>query len=407
VTSKVEISFDLSADPTRNFAVLDDAVKGILDGTDFVLGGALLIDVTDKVTNFSVTRGKSRQLDRYPAGKANIRLDNSDRSFDPLFTSGPYAGQILPRRDVRISTNDITQYSGVIDDWNLDYSPNGASYAEIIASDAFTIFANQELQERSNIVELSGERIASVLSLPEVNWPVDRRNLQDGQQVLQDDTIQAGTNTLEYLQKVTDSEPGSLFISKNNRVTFKDRQTDASQAGGVSLTDDGTGIPYQEIRVVYGAELLYNRVIVSRLNGGTAIAENEASQREYDITTLSISDLLMDSDLQAENLAKFLVGKYSEPEYRFESLTVEIETLTPEQQDDILGLELGDVVEVKFTPNNIPPAIDRFVEIIRIDQRVTPTSHKITFGLGALDFSFWRLSDPVFGRLSAGNSLAY
>jgi hypothetical protein len=407
VTSKVEISFDLSADPTRNFNKLDDAERGILGDPAFVLGGALLIDVTDKVTNFSVTRGKSRQLDRYPAGKANIRLDNSDRSFDPLFTSGPYAGQILPRRDVRISTNDITQYSGVIDDWNLDYSPNGASYAEIIASDAFTIFANQELQERSNIVELSGERIASVLSLPEVNWPVDRRNLQDGQQVLQDDTIQAGTNTLEYLQKVTDSEPGSLFISKNNRVTFKDRQTDASQAGGVSLTDDGTGIPYQEIRVVYGAELLYNRVIVSRLNGGTAIAENEASQREYDITTLSISDLLMNDDLQAENLAKFLVGKYSEPEYRFESLTVEIETLTPEQQDDILGLELGDVVEVKFTPNNIPPAIDRFVEIIRIDQRVTPTSHKITFGLGALDFSFWRLSDPVFGRLSAGNSLAY
>ena len=407
MTSKVEISFDLSADPTRNFNKLDDAERGILGDPAFVLGGALLIDVTDKVTNFSVTRGKSRQLDRYPAGKANIRLDNSDRSFDPLFTSGPYAGQILPRRDVRISTNDITQYSGVIDDWNLDYSPNGASYAEIIASDAFTIFANQELQERSNIVELSGERIASVLSLPEVNWPVDRRNLQDGQQVLQDDTIQAGTNTLEYLQKVTDSEPGSLFISKNNRVTFKDRQTDASQAGGVSLTDDGTGIPYQEIRVVYGAELLYNRVIVSRLNGGTAIAENEASQREYDITTLSISDLLMNDDLQAENLAKFLVGKYSEPEYRFESLTVEIETLTPEQQDDILGLELGDVVEVKFTPNNIPPAIDRFVEIIRIDQRVTPTSHKITFGLGALDFSFWRLSDPVFGRLSAGNSLAY
>ena len=407
MSSKVEISFDLSADPTRNFAKLDDAERGILGSTTFVLGGALLIDVTEKVTNFSITRGKSRQLDRYPAGKANIRLDNSDRSFDPLFTSGPYAGQILPRRDVRISTNDITQYSGVIDDWNLDYSPNGASYAEVITSDAFTLFANQVLQERTNIVELSGERIASVLNLPEVNWPVDRRDLEDGRQTLQADTIAAGTNTLEYLQKVTDSEPGSLFISKNNEVNFRDRQTDASQAGGVKLTDDGTGIPYQELRVVYGAELLFNRVLVSRAGGGTAIAENESSQIEYGITTLSISDLLMNDDDQADNLAKFLVGKYSEPEYRFESLAVEIETLTPSQQADILGLELGDVVEVKFTPNNIPPAIDRFVEIIRIDQRVTPTSHRITFGLGALDFSFWRLSDPVFGRLSAGNSLAY
>jgi hypothetical protein len=254
---------------------------------------------------------------------------------------------------------------------------------------------------------LSGERINAILNLPEVSWPTDRRNIDPGKQLLQADTIAANTNTLEYLQKVTESEPGSLFVGKNGRVNFRDRTTDASSVDLVVLSDDGVGIPYQEIRVVFGAELLYNQVIVSRLNGGTAIAENEASQREYDITTLSISDLLMDSDLQAENLAKFLVGKYSEPEYRFESLTVEIETLTPEQQDDILGLELGDVVEVKFTPNNIPPAIDRFVEIIRIDQRVTPTSHKITFGLGALDFSFWRLSDPVFGRLSAGNSLAY
>jgi len=406
MTSKVEIAFDLSADPTRNFAKLDDAERGILGSTDFVLGGALLIDITDRVTNLGITRGKSRQLDRYPAGRANIRLDNSDRTFDPLFTSGPYAGQILPRRDIRISTNDIVQYSGLIDDWNLDYSPNGASYAEIIASDSFTLFANQTLQERQMVSEQSGERIETVLNLPEVNWPADRRNIETGRQTLQADLIDAGTNTLEYLQRVTDSEPGSLFVSKNNRVTFKDRQTDASLAQ-VTLSDDGTGIPYQEIRVVYGAELLYNRVVVERANGGTAVAENQASQIEYDITTLSLSGLLMDSDQDAEDLAKFLVGKYSEPEYRFEALSVELTTLPLAQQNQILGLELGDVVEVRFTPNNIPPAIDRFVEIIRIDQAITPSSHKVNFGLGALDFSFWKLSDPVFGRLSSGNSLAY
>jgi hypothetical protein len=407
MASIVEISFDLSADPTRNFAKLDDAERGILGSTEFVLGGALLIDVTDKVQSFSISRGKSRQLDRYPAGKANIRLDNSDRSFDPLYEAGPYAGQILPRRDVRITTDGVIQYSGVIDDWNLDYNPNGASYAEVIASDAFTIFANQTLLERATTSQQSGERIAAVLSLPEVNWPVDRRDLDTGRQLLQADTIPANANTLEYLQKVTDSEPGSLFIGKDNRVTFKDRQTDASSAEGVVLADDGSGIPYQQLQVVYGAELLFNRVVVSRLNGGTAISENEASQLEYDITTLSISDLLMNDDSQAADLAKFLVGKYSEPEYRFESLTVSLDTLSDSQKAAILDLELGDVVEVRFTPNNIPPAIDRFVEIIRIDQRVTPTSHQVTFGLGALDFSFWRLSDAVFGRLSAGNALAY
>jgi hypothetical protein len=406
MASIVEISFDLSADPTRNFAKLDDAERGILGSTEFVLGGALLIDVTDKVQSFSISRGKSRQLDRYPAGKANIRLDNSDRSFDPLYEAGPYAGQILPRRDVRITTDGVIQYSGVIDDWNLDYNPNGASYAEVIASDAFTLFANQALTERTMVSEQSGDRIGTILSLPEVNWPVDRRNIVEGRQTLQADVIPANTNTLEYLQLVTASEPGSLFVGKDNRITFKDRQTDPSAASGVILTDDGNGIPYQEIQVVYGAELLYNRVVVSRLNGGTAIAENEVSQREYDITTFTVSDLLMDDDSAAENLAKFLVARYSEPEYRFESLTVSLDTLDEAQKAAVLGVELGDVVEVRFTPNNIPPAIDRFVEIIRVDHRVTPTSHRVTFGLGALDLFFWRLSDPVFGRLSADNSLA-
>jgi hypothetical protein len=407
VTSRVEIAFDLSADPTRDFATLDDPVKGILESPIFVLGGALLIDITNKVTNYAVTRGKTRQLDRYPAGLANIRLDNNDRTFDPLFDGSPYSGQIIPRRDVRISKNGIVQYTGVIDDWNLEYSPNGASYAEVVASDSLTIFANQTLNARTNTAELSGDRVNTILNLPEVGWPTDRRNIETGKQLLQADTIAANTSTLEYLQLVTESEPGSLFVGKNGRVNFRDRTTDASSADLVVLSDDGVGIPYQQIQVVFGAELLYNQVIVSRLNGGTAVAQDLASQVEYGITTLALENLLMDSDLEADNLATFLVGKYAQPEYRFESLSVELETLTTAQQNTLLNLELGDVVEVKFTPNNIPPAIDRFVEIIKIDQRVTPTSHSISFGLGALDFSFWRLSDPVFGRLSAGNSLAY
>jgi hypothetical protein len=406
MTSRVEIAFDLSADPTRDFATLDDPVKGILGSTQYVLGGALLIDVTEKVQSYSVTRGKGRQLDRYPAGKANIRLDNSDRTFDPLYADSPYSGQILPRRDVRIIKNDIVQYSGVIDDWNLDYSPNGASYAEVITSDSLTIFANQNLNARTNTAELTGERINTILNLPEVSWPTDRRNIDTGKQLLQADTIQGNTNTLEYLQKVTDSEPGSLFIGKNGRVRFLDRTTNAS-GSAPKLSDDGTGIPYQELRVVFGAELLYNQVIVSREGGGTAVASDLDSQTEYGITSLAIENLLLDSDQDAEDLAKFLVGKYAQPEYRFESLSVTLDTLTTEQQNELLNLELGDVVEVRFTPNNIPPAIDRFVEIIRIDQRVTPTSHSITFGLGALDYSFFILSDAVFGRLSAGNSLAY
>ena len=106
-------------------------------------------------------------------------------------------------------------------------------------------------------------------------------------------------------------------------------------------------------------------------------------------------------------MASFLVSKYDDPEYRIESVTVDLKNIPEADVDKVLDLDLNDVCEIKFTPNNIPPAIERFTEIIRIEHQVTATSHNVTFGFAALDLNFWRLSDLVFGRLSEGNSLAY
>jgi hypothetical protein len=407
VNNRVEIAFDLSADPNADFAVLDDPVKGVLGSTTYVLGGQLLIDVTDSVLGYSIVRGKSRQLDRYPAGSLTVNLNNNQRIFDPLYTEGPYFGQIVPRRDVRVTSNDVLQYRGTIDDWNLDYQPQGNSIASIVASDGLTKLANQTLTGGTATAQLTSERISAVLNDVSVNWPLDRRSIEEGLQTLQADVIEANTNALEYMQLVTDSEPGSMFIAKDGSLVFKNRHTDESSAETVTFADDGSGIGYQGLNVVYGAELLYNEVVVSRLNGGTVVASNLPSQADYGISTLTLENLLMDSDVDAEALAQFLVGKYAQPEYRFESVDIDLVSLTEADQNEVLGLELGAVVLVKFTPNGISPAIERYAEVIRIDQRVGPQSHRVTLGLGALDYSFFRLSDSVFGRLSAGNSLAY
>lgn len=407
MNNRVEIAFDLSADPNADFAVLDDPVKGVLGSTTYVLGGQLLIDVTDSVLGYSIVRGKSRQLDRYPAGSLTVNLNNNQRIFDPLYTEGPYFGQIVPRRDVQVTSNDVLQYRGTIDDWNLDYQPQGNSIASIVASDGLTKLANQTLTGGTATAQLTSERISAVLNDLSVNWPLDRRSIEEGLQTLQADVIEANTNALEYMQLVTDSEPGSMFIAKDGSLVFKNRHTDESSAETVTFADDGSGIGYQGLNVVYGAELLYNEVVVSRLNGGTVVASNLPSQADYGISTLTLENLLMDSDADAEALAQFLVGKYAQPEYRFESVDIDLVSLTEADQNEVLGLELGAVVLVKFTPNGISPAIERYAEVIRIDQRVGAQSHRVTLGLGALDYSFFRLSDSVFGRLSAGNSLAY
>lgn len=405
-TNKVEIGFDLSGLPDAEFARLDDPFYGILDAPQTILGGAIFQDVTPFVVNYSLTRGKSRQLDRYQSGKLSVDLNNNSRIFDPLYGASPYRGQIIPKRAVRVSSNNEIQYEGVIDDWDLSYAPQGNSVATIVASDAFTQFANQTLVGGTAVAQTTGERIAVVLANAGVLWPQDRVSLETGLQGLSNADIPDGANALQYLQTIADSEPGSIFIDKEGQVVFKDRQ--AQQIGtAVFFSDDGTGIPYQGLSVVYGAELLFNEVVVSRTSGGTAIATNLSSQEQYGIQSLSRSNLPLDSDASATDLADYLVAQFAQPEYRFESLQVELNDLSQTEQDSILALELGNFVRVKFTPNNVPPAIDRYAEVIRIAQSVTPASHRVTLGLASTEYNFFRLSDLVFGRLSTGNALAY
>jgi hypothetical protein len=166
-------------------------------------------------------------------------------------------------------------------------------------------------------------------------------------------------------------------------------------------------LPYQALAVVYGAENLFNQVQVTRTGGTTVTEDNFFSQEQYGIQTLSRNNLPLDTDQSADDLAKYLVAQFAEPEYRFEAIDIDLTDLSEEDQTRILGLELGDFVQVKFTPNNVPPAIDRYAEVIRIAQNVTPTSHRVTLGLATTEYYFWRLSDLVFGRLSIGNALGY
>jgi hypothetical protein len=402
----VEIGFDVSGSPDAPFVTLNDPVKGLLGSTEYVLGGTLFYDVTDKVLNYSISRGKSRQLDRYQAGQVTVNLDNTDRTFDPLYADSPYKGQIIPRRPVRVTSNGVVQVFASIDDWDLSYEARGRSIATAKASDGLTQLANQTLPSFTNVVQLSGARVNSILSNPEVNWPLTRRNLDVGQTTLQADTVEEGTNALQYLQKISEGEPGSFYIDKFGDARFRDRYSSASN-GDVTFSDNGTGLPYTNLRVVYGTELLYNEIITQRLSGGTALASNANSQEQYGIFNLTIDKLLMNDDTTTQNFANLLVAKYAQPEYRFEALDVELDTLSESNQNKLLGLELGDVVQVIFTPSQIGDPITRSVEIIRISHSVTPTAHRMSFGLGGLETNFWRLSDPVFGRLSAGNSLAY
>jgi hypothetical protein len=406
-TPLVEIGFDLTDTGRGPFFLLDDPVRGVLDNTDWLLGGTLFYDVTDKVKSITIQRGKNRQLDQYDQGLANVVFNNNDRTFDPEYEASTFYGQIIPKRQIRISSGGVLQFFGLVDDWNLFYEPNGDSTVAAACSDATSYFANQFISEVTNDVQLSGARINAILSSTDVDWPDDQRDIEVGAMELGADTIPDNTNALAYLRTIEKSEPGSFFISKSGSTVFRDRRTPFT-SGGVTLADDGSGIPYTNILVEYGSENLHNEIALTSLITGTqAIARAQDSIQTYGIFALNRTGLLVNNDTDLVEFSKFYANKFKDPEYRFNSIDILLDQRTTAQQDAALALELNDVVEIKFTPNGIAPAISKYAEIIRIDHSVDSVNHVLSFGFSTLDFSLFVLDDAQFGKLDSGNALAF
>ena len=377
--TKVFIEFDTQYVPSIAF-VLDDFVNGVLDNTTGRLGGFTFVEVTPYLQEIDLERGKTRLLDRFDAGLMNIQFDNSRRIFDPKYTGSPFYGAILPRLNIQVTSNDVIVYTGVILDWNIEYEVGGNSIATAVCSDRFTILTQTLLDEYYNDVQLSGERITEILARPEVDWDVALQDIDDGLTTVQGELIASNTNALSYFQLLENTEQGALFIAKDGKLTFRQRNT--SPILTASFSNDGTEIPYTAIGVVFGSELLYNRIEVTPLDYDTEVAQDTDSIAAFGLSVLTV-ETLHEYESDAANAALSLVLQYSQPEYRFESLEVDLGSLTAPQQAALLAIELNNTVTVSFIPSGIPPAIELGAKVVGISHAIDGTQHFITFSLGS------------------------
>lgn len=403
-TEKVEIGFDLVL-PTGPYFTLDDPVKGKLDNTSYTLAGFQYYDVTNYVTDIRVNRGKSDNIDNISAGELVVELNNRSRAFDPTYTSSPFYGNILPKRLVRYSVNGVQQYQGVIDDWNLVYTPDGDAIASFVASDGFVYLNNQTLAAGTATAQLSGARVAAVLDDTYVQWPSADRDLDPGTTTLGANVVSDGQGVLSYLQQIEESELGLFYISKDGKATFRDRTHTPTTTDLTVFADDGTGIAYQNLLISYGSENLVNEVdSTSLITTNQTISIDTTSQAEFGIFNLTYDSLLLSTDAQVETFNATLLAKYSQPIYRFTEIEVRLNDLSLADQNKVLNLELGDFVQVIFTPSNLPPAINKFAEVIRANHSVDLSGeHVVTLGLNTLNFTYLILDDTVFGRLDEGS----
>lgn len=398
--TRVFVQFDLEASSAA-FFTLDDPVQGVLDSV-YGLGGDVLEDVTQFVAGITIDRGKSRELDRFSSGQLKVAFHNDNRWFDPFYTDSPYYEQFVPKRQVVITSNGVVQYTGYIDDIDLEYNlGNRKSYAYMKCSDSFTQLTSTLLDGFTNTVELSGARINAILDRPEVAWPASLRNIDAGQQTLQADIVDAGTNTLSYLQLVESSEPGALFIDKTGRVAFKDRSNQAPLTDTIIFSDSpiALGVNYDNIQVQYGTENLYNRISITRTGGTAQIVDDTTSQAIYGIQALNEDGLLMETDADSLLTAEYLLFLYSQPELRFTNIGFTLEDKTSAIQDDLLALEIGDIIRIRFTPNGIGDPIDQYQIITGVSHEIGINSHLVNFDFGTSVGLAFALDSDVYGVL--------
>jgi hypothetical protein len=109
--------------------------------------------VTQWVWEMNIERGRSDDWGDFD-GSASVTLNNRDRRFDPYFTSGPYFGKLLPRRQIRIraqtieagvtTTHDV--FRGFIDGWNPQWTDAGTNSSVTLSCfDAFQLLGSEQL----------------------------------------------------------------------------------------------------------------------------------------------------------------------------------------------------------------------------------------------------------------------
>lgn len=384
---------------------LDNATYGKLNtGT---LGGLQFADLTSLVQTININRGRNRQLDQFRAGTAIVSFWNESRALDPLNTASPYYPSVKPRCPIIIKANGTPIYTGVITDWDLDYDISNKDIMYASCSDTFTVLANQRLNAFTPAAQLSSARVNTILDRPEILYQ-GPRSVGTGSSTLGAFAVAQDTVALDYLQTVTTSEQGYLYVNANGVLNFKGRTSVLNPVAGATFNTTGTGIPYQTLINQFGDELLYNYVVTQSPAGAAQTNSNATSIALYQAQQLNQLDLLNSTTTQVNDLGAYLLGKFANPELRFTGLSVELAAVSTAQETTCISLDLTDIVTVTKTfATGTPTSVSQTLIVSGVNHSIRPGSHIIGYTFEATDGNqYLTLNDTIFGTLN-NNLLAF
>ena len=393
---------------------LDSALRGVLDSDVLGPSGNDFADITEFVYDVSYKRGRQKVDDQFGAGTMQFTMRDETGILGPYDTSSPYYDPansepgLAPLRRVRLKRDSTELFTGVVTGYDYKFEMAGPNIVSVHCADDFYLLAQTQLAAFNPTAETSGERIETVLDLPEVGFSATTRDIDLGTVNLGHDAaynVDAGTNTLGYLQQINQAEQGRLFMAANGDLTFQPRIGQTLSAPVISFKDDGTDAEYDDLTIAFDADEVVNRAYVEALDGKTATDTDAASIAKYFVQSQSITNSLLHQQGEVDDLADYLLKP--EPSPRFTSLQTRFALLTSTQRDDAASIDVGDTISIEKVIPGLNTQLGEELAIEGIEGQISVASgHTIRFYTSLTTIVFQLiLDDPVFGVMDSTNVL--
>jgi hypothetical protein len=255
-TYTVELDFG----STTNAFLLDSALAGVLDSTEYFLDGTTdFQDVTEYVKQVSINRGRQNKF-RDPTGQAStavLQIEDTDFFFSLVNEGSPYWNVTKDRLGfelnsaVRISRDGVFLFTGIITQYSQHIENPNRSIVTINCSDALFRLNNTKISATTVTPERSDVRVEKVLSAVGAFSRPGQRVLEPGIAKLGSAPIDDSSSVLEYLLRVHNSEQGRIWVDGAGNFHFDRRLVgDLQDIDGFFSDVAGTAIPYITFDIV-------------------------------------------------------------------------------------------------------------------------------------------------------------
>ena len=363
---------------------------GVLGVNILADSATVTADVSDTVQAVNINRGRNALSDVFQTGTCSVVIADQEGAFNPENTASPFFGLIQPLRKITITATDPAtgivwaMFAGYTTGFNYQQSRDVGvvSTTTITAVDGFRLanLATLTTVAGSSAGDLSGTRIGQILD--SISWPASMRNIDAGSTTVQANPTTSAT-ALAKLQQCTDSEYGAIYIDASGNMVFQDRAFTSSSIAATPtvFADDGSGIPYSQVKFLFNDDLVYNSGSVTRIGGTAQTAENADSIALYFKHSYNRTDLIMQTDAVALDYVRAYIASRQATAVRTDMLSLNLNTTSTAGVTAALQLDYFDPITVKSTQ---PAAsgtstLDKTLQIFGVSHAVTPNTWVTTF----------------------------